>query len=414
MYNLYNVLFVHLLPHVGLDSQLKLLRLFFHLTTMAVHTQRAHFPCETVDKIIPYCSNGDISLDVLYSAAWCYTKSIYSAASDVTTSLVRRCSRADVFQVSPVSATFAKHMTIKQACHSIQIGEADSMDSQGLFKQPDNGAIFQKLEGSTIIAVEDTEALQFADSRVQDGKPSHLCVIINGAHINLRYTPNAVPTCSSELLLDTFVKVLSEFVGRPHDTYLLDLDIIGPRNRAILDSWISQKLARVDRCIHDFVDEHARSKPEKEAVVSTHGPNFNYAQLSALSDKLAVHLISMGVKKGNIVPILFDRSSIAVLAVVSVMKAGGAYVGFAVESPINFLTECAEIAEASIIITSRQHENLVREMARCPLVLDSELLASLENGTSLNGFQSPAQASDLVYLVFTSGSTGVPKVCAHF
>lgn len=406
------MLFVHLLSHVGLDLQLKLLRVFPHLITMDVHTQRAHFAWETVERITLFCSNAEISLDALFSAGWCYTTSLYNASSDVTTSLVRRCGRADVFQVSPVSATFAKHMTIKQACHSIQIGETDSMDSQGLFKQPDNGAVFQK--GSTIFAIEDTEALQFADSHEQDGKLSHLCVIINGAQIKLRYTPNAVPTCSSDGLLDTFVKVVSEFVGRPHDTYLLDLDIIGPQNRAILDGWMSQKLARVDRCIHDFVDEHARSKPEKEAVVSTHGPNFNYAQLSALSNKLAVHLISMGVKKGNIVPILFDRSSIAVLAVVAVMKAGGAYVGFAIESPINFLIECAEIAEVPLIITSRQHENLVREMGRCPLVLDWEFLASLENGTGLNGFQSPTEASDLAYLVFTSGSTGVPKVCAHF
>ncbi|POS78357.1 nonribosomal peptide synthetase 6 [Diaporthe helianthi] len=223
------------------------------------------------------------------------------------------------------------------------------------------------------------------------------------------YVPNSVPAYSAESFLDTFVKIVTQFVCQSHSTPLLDLDVLGPYNRTIIDRWTSSELVRAERCIHHYVDEHARNTPEKEAVISTEGPNFTYAQLSRLSDKLATHLVSQGIKRGDFVPILFDKSSVAVIAVISIMKAGGAYVGFSPESPINFLRECAAVADAPLVITSRQHESLVERIGRLSLVIDSEFLDSLDSCPEQGCFESPATPSDLAYLGFTSGSTGVPK-----
>ncbi|GKT47353.1 nonribosomal peptide synthase roqA [Colletotrichum spaethianum] len=177
----------------------------------------------------------------------------------------------------------------------------------------------------------------------------------------------------------------------------------------MLEAWSPSHLPAVERCIHEYVDEHAKNHPQNQAVVATEGPNFTYTQLSVLSSNLAVYLLGLGVKKGEVVPILFDKSSLAVLAIVAIMKAGNVYVGFSAETPLHFLRECSSIADVPLIITSRQHEHLVEKIGCRALVLDQELLKTLTGSANMDIFSSPARPSDLAYLVFTSGSTGVPK-----
>lgn len=376
---------------------------------MATHFEKASFSQETVEKASSFCANLGTNLGGLYSTAWCYTNSLYNCSSDVTCSLVQLSAQKDLFQVSRVSATFGKGTTIEEACSSTWTGDAKPLDNDGFVGYSDLQHLSRN--GGAPILVGDIGSPQAEISRVLDREPPQWFVVINGTRIEMRHTPDSIFVYSPEAFLDTFVKVVTQFVFQLHDTRLLDLDILGPYNRTILDSWESSELVRTDKCIHHYVDEHAMNTPDKEAVVSTEGPNFSYAQLSRLSNKLAAHLVSLNIKKGDIVPILFEKSPIAVLAVISIMKAGGAYVGFSADSPINFLRECAAVADVPLIITSPQHQHLVARIGRSSLVIDSEFLNSLE--ACLNGscFESPAKPSDLAYLVFTSGSTGVPKVC---
>lgn len=381
----------------------------YGLNTMATLFEEVYFLQETVDQVSSFCSGSAINHGGFYSTAWLFTNSLYTCMSDCNSSLVQRSGQEDSLSISTVSAKFTKQMTIRQACSSTQIGQARILDNDGLVSSRDLEADF--LQGGTPIWIGDFEPVHTEVSHVFAGQLPQCFLLVDGTQVRLRYTPHFVPAYSPGAFLDTFVQVVTQFVCQPADTCLSDLDVLGPFNRTILGRWASSKLVRTDRCIHHYVDQHAASTPEKEAVISTEGPQFNYAELSRLSGKLAAHLVSLGIKKGDIVPILFDKSSIAVLAVVSIMKAGAAYVGFSADSPINCLRECAAIADVPLVITSSQHQDLVQKIGRSSLVLDSEFLTSLEACPDTSGFESPAKPCDLAYLVFTSGSTGVPKVC---
>ncbi|KAF4917971.1 Nonribosomal peptide synthase atnA [Colletotrichum viniferum] len=221
--------------------------------------------------------------------------------------------------------------------------------------------------------------------------------------------PHSVSALSTHAFLETFTTIIAQFATLPHDTLLGEVNVLGPLNRENFESWSPSYIPAVERCVHDYVDEHASNTPWTEAVVATEGPNFTYSQLLTLSSRLAKYLINNGVNKGDITPILFEKFSSAVLVIVAILRAGGAYVGFSAETPINFLRECSSIANAPLIITSHHHEDLVQKVGCRALVLDKAFVEVLEKSTDNERFSFPARPSDLAYLVFTSGSTGTPK-----
>ncbi|KAJ0162763.1 Nonribosomal peptide synthetase 12 [Colletotrichum tanaceti] len=358
-----------------------------------------------------FCSRQNLNRETFFLAAWAHTLSVYSASSTITTHVVRR-SQGDVHAslLLPVSATIEGHTTVLEVFSALQttddVDHSPHTDADQPFGPSAHGTDLHN--GGTAIRIIARDEVGGHGCEVGGAIQAVLAVDDLG-HVTLDYMPDSVPALSAEAFLETFVTIAQELATRPHDTLLSELDILGPVNRATLETWSPADLSAVERCIHEYVDEHARNHPQKQAVASSEGPDFTYAQLSALSDNLAACLLELGIKKGQMVPILFEKSSLAVLAVVAILKAGGAYVGFSAETPLSFLKECSCIADVPLIITSPQHKQLAESIGRPLLVLDDDLVEKLENPASIVDFSSPAVPSDLAYLVFTSGSTGVPK-----
>ena len=78
------------------------------------------------------------------------------------------------------------------------------------------------------------------------------------------------------------------------------------------------------RCVHELVAEQARRTPDAVAV-SAAGVELTYAELDARANQLAAHLRELGVGPDVVVAICAERSLETVVAVLAVLKAGGAY-----------------------------------------------------------------------------------------
>ena len=219
---------------------------------------------------------------------------------------------------------------------------------------------------------------------------------------------DSIPAYSPEALLDTFAAMIRAFSSSDETTPLEQTNVLGPLNQSILNGWTKTDFKRVDRCVHDLIEEYARAHPDKDAVVAMQGRGFTYGELSSISTSLANHLVKLGVKKGDIIPTLMEKSQFAILSVMAIMKAGAVYVGFSTESPVNFLRQCAQVAGVKIICTLQPQKNLVVQIGCNPLVVDDDLIADLS--TPMPQALPTVYPSDLLYLVFTSGSTGTPKV----
>ncbi|TLD06595.1 uncharacterized protein PgNI_08009 [Pyricularia grisea] len=76
---------------------------------------------------------------------------------------------------------------------------------------------------------------------------------------------------------------------------------------------------------HDLIARHFAERPEHEAICAWDG-SFTYSQVDDISSRIAAHLTSLGVGPESLVPFCIEKSAWAIIAMVSIMKAGAAFV----------------------------------------------------------------------------------------
>ncbi|KAK3320382.1 hypothetical protein B0T19DRAFT_465102 [Cercophora scortea] len=189
-------------------------------------------------------------------------------------------------------------------------------------------------------------------------------------------------------------------------------DLFSPFKRELdrIWAWNADMPPTIDRCMHDIISEQAARNPDKAAVSSWDG-QLTYSQVEALSTRLAHVLCARGVTVGTYVPLCFQKSRWTIVAVLAVMKAGGA---FALTDPTSQpearLRAMVEQTGATLAVASASQSALARlivpENGQVVTVSD-ELLSVADNTPSPPLPAVPA--STPLYIQFTSGSTGRPK-----
>jgi amino acid adenylation domain-containing protein len=175
--------------------------------------------------------------------------------------------------------------------------------------------------------------------------------------------------------------------------------------------------------LHRFLDESARVHPERTAVEEPEaGAAISYRELARLSDALRDRLVALGVRPGDRVGVYMRKSIDALAAIFGILKAGAAYVPVDPGAPPQrnafILGNCSVKA---VVLEQRFVEGLLAQ----PCAQEPALLALPEAGggaglrAALESAQarSPApeaatvepQPDSLAYILYTSGSTGVPK-----
>ena len=159
-------------------------------------------------------------------------------------------------------------------------------------------------------------------------------------------------------------------------------------------------------CIHDLFEAQVKSRPNA-AAVEFEGQELTYAQLSQRTDQLANYLRTLGVKPGVLVGVFVERSLEMIVALLGVLKSGGAYVPIDPTYPserISFV-----LADANVPVLLTQHrllQNLNFPGTRS-VCLDTEWSTIAQKE-----MEAPAAkpgSDDLAYVIYTSGSTGKPK-----
>jgi len=143
---------------------------------------------------------------------------------------------------------------------------------------------------------------------------------------------------------------------------------------------------------------------QTETQATTH---FSYQALNEQANQLAHLLISKGVSRGDIVPILLERSYQSIISVLAVSKCGAAYAIFDPElapSRLKSMIATLEQQKTWVISTSSLAEKLSSSDVDT-LMLDEQTLSMW----STDNPNISVDSEDLAYVIYTSGTTGTAK-----
>ncbi|TYO61562.1 AMP-binding protein, partial [Bradyrhizobium hipponense] len=155
-----------------------------------------------------------------------------------------------------------------------------------------------------------------------------------------------------------------------------------------------------ERCVHQLFEAQVQKAPGAVALVCE-DEQLSYGELNARANRLAHHLIALGVKPGDRIATVLDRSVALVVAQLAILKAGGVYVPIDRALPSArqewLMADCAA---RLVLYGDDLVEATIPVLAIEPLIVGTG--CSSDPGLALS-------AETAAYVMYTSGSTGLPK-----
>jgi bacitracin synthase 3 len=149
---------------------------------------------------------------------------------------------------------------------------------------------------------------------------------------------------------------------------------------------------------YETVDEN----PNAVALVNNH-QILTYQELDKRSNQIANYLISeVGLKKESTVGIFYSKNCEMIAAILGIMKAGCVYVPVDSNNPESRIKFLYEDSKCSLVFTEEQLLQNIKNLH--PKIINSALIGNNSVRPKVNYSQN-----DLAYIMYTSGSTGVPK-----
>ena len=220
------------------------------------------------------------------------------------------------------------------------------------------------------------------------------------------------------------LQVLLEAIVADPEQKISKLPLLTPEEHHQLLEWNRTETPYPrDKTIAALFREQVEKTPKAVAVVCA-GRKLNYQELDERAGRLASRLRQCGVGPDIMVGVCLERSLELIIALLAIIKAGGAYVSLDPTCPVERLGFMLVETQAPVLLTMAKQESCVTalvEVARSasPLMnptvirVDSALSARSGNNDGFMDDDAPqATPESLAYVSYTSGSTGTPKgVC---
>ncbi|MEN2423123.1 amino acid adenylation domain-containing protein [Streptomyces rimosus] len=220
--------------------------------------------------------------------------------------------------------------------------------------------------------------------------------------VEVSYRPDLVTPELARALTGRLVRVLEQVVADP-SAPVGRIGVLGAdERRLVVEEWNATAGEVTGPSVPELIAQRVASEPDAVAVVDGQR-RLTYAELDARAGRLAAYLGRLGVGRGDRVAVVMERSADLVVALLGVWKAGAAYVpvdaGYPAERIAFMLGDSRPVA----VVCGEETRAAVPVDTAGPLVVLDEV------GDGPGVAQVPVSAGDLAYVMYTSGSTGIPK-----
>jgi amino acid adenylation domain-containing protein len=208
-------------------------------------------------------------------------------------------------------------------------------------------------------------------------------------------------------IADRYRRVLEAMAADPsarHDRFAA---LAAAERALVVEGWNRTEADHPTDGVHRRFEARAERSPDAVAVVAG-DESLTYGELNARANRLARHLVRLGVGAETRVGICLERGAELIAAMLAVLKAGGAYVPLDPAYPAERLSFVLADSAAAVLVT---REALRGAVTAPPGVEVVELDAQADRiaREAADGVEGGAGARSLAYVIYTSGSTGTPK-----
>ena len=273
------------------------------------------------------------------------------------------------------------------------LGRSPLFDVALIYQERDDAP--QRTNAMTVTPFDIGNATAKFDLSLYVGPSAH------GLRAVFNYNTRLFTTSTIERFARTFVSLAREIAARPDDA-IASLEIVGDRERAILDAFNPPPVSFPAATISQIFEETAARATDRVAITTARG-NVPYGELRARAHEIATSLqADFGVARGDRVAVLLAPSAECIATLLGILEAGAAYVPLDPVYPADRFAFMLDDSAPRVLVT--QGDALA---ATWPLpVADVERLRGA-------GAMQPveSQPNDAAYVIYTSGSTGRPKGC---
>lgn len=204
-------------------------------------------------------------------------------------------------------------------------------------------------------------------------------------------------------------RVLLEGIVADPDATLRELPLLtDEEQRQIVFEWNDTgQSSPAEQCLHELFERQVEQTPEAIALIYE-DQQLTFRELNSRANRLARHLHTLGVRAETLIGILMPRSVEMLVCLLSVLKAGAAYVPLDPQHPPERLVFMVDDAGVEVLLVEPRLVDTFAATGTSQVVcVGAEWEQIAEQ--SEEKIETEVNADNLAYVIYTSGSTGRPK-----
>eukprot|EP00833_Pecoramyces_ruminatium_P012342 jgi/Orpsp1_1/1186374/evm.model.d7180000050088.1 len=232
--------------------------------------------------------------------------------------------------------------------------------------------------------------------------------------ISINYNNNLYDHIIIENIIDSFIEIIKNINN--FENKINDIEYISSEEKQkIIKEFNSDIYSEgSEKFYHEEFNKIAQQSPDKYAIVFN-DKKITYRELNEMSNSLGHYLRNSGIERNDIIPVISDRSPYYIISILSISKAGGAFLPIDPKLPIERIQYILEEVNPKMILYYNT-QNIIDELLSLNKEYTMYNLEKHNYKSNTSTIDNINKSDDLCYVIFTSGTTGKPKgtLITHF